>query len=145
MFLTSTLAEELFTAPGRMLMLASQRKLPSSMLAVETPRSRRMECSLTRYGAGLFGGAQVGLAHNLHQGHAGAVDIHQAVGHAAARRGGRSLAVSSSRCTRVMPMRFLRRSPRMLSQPSDAEGRRIAKSGSPSSGRDSGSSCGRTW
>ena len=49
MFLTSTLERSSSAPWGRMEMLASQRKEPFSMSAVETPRYWRMARSLMRY------------------------------------------------------------------------------------------------
>ena len=49
MFLTSTLVPYSVAPLGRTETLASQRKLPCSMSAVETPMYWRMERSLVRY------------------------------------------------------------------------------------------------
>ena len=61
MFLTSALDPSRSRPLGRRLMLASQRKLPSWRLAVDTSRYWRMECRVVRYSLASSGERMSGL------------------------------------------------------------------------------------
>ena len=62
-----------------MLTLASQRRLPSCISQSETPSLAEQQANLFQIGLGLLRGWQVGLADDLQQRRAGAVEIDQAV------------------------------------------------------------------
>ena len=61
MFLTSVRVPKVSLPAGLMLTLASQRKLPSCMFAVETPRYWTMECNAVRYWRASSGERRSGL------------------------------------------------------------------------------------
>ena len=76
-FLISILVPRVSLPAGRTEILASQRKLPSSMLPSQTPKILEDRAERAQISPGFFGGAHVGFADDFQQRHAGAVEIDQ--------------------------------------------------------------------
>ena len=80
MFLTSVRLPNSELPLGRMLMLASQRKLPSCMFPVLTPRYCKMEWRVVRYTCASSAEEMSGALTTSIKGTPGAVHVNQAVG-----------------------------------------------------------------
>ena len=76
-FLISTRVPSGAVSDGRTETLASQRRLPFSMSPSQTPVYRTQPPQLRQVGRGLLGRAEIGLADDLDERHAGAVPVHQ--------------------------------------------------------------------
>ena len=77
MFFSSVLVPSSVLPAGRTETLASQRRLPSSMLTSETPSWRTVVAQQPRPLGRLGGAAQVGLGDDLDQRRAAAVEVDQ--------------------------------------------------------------------